>query len=128
MSEFPHYGGAEPVWETNAKISGGCTTSFTVEASVAEVYSYYQEHLHQRGWTLQEGPANSSPLYLLADRDGIHADLNFHYPPPLERYGPVDDPATRERMRVAQEREQVSCPTCPKPGQTQVSISGGQQR
>ena len=127
MSEFPHYGGAEADWHSNSKISGGCSTDFTVEASVAEVYNYYQEHLLQRGWVLQEGPANSSPLFLMADRDGIHADISFWYPPPLERYGPLDDPATRERMRVAQEMEQASCPICPKPGETRVSISGGER-
>ncbi|HEV2107781.1 MAG TPA: hypothetical protein VGR16_05920, partial [Thermomicrobiales bacterium] len=27
MSEFPHYDGAEPKWESNLKITGGCTTS-----------------------------------------------------------------------------------------------------
>jgi len=40
MSEFPHFNGAEAEWESNFKITGGCSTSYMAEAEPPEVLSF----------------------------------------------------------------------------------------
>jgi hypothetical protein len=77
MSEFPQFDGAEPSWESNLKISGGCTTSYTVQAAPEEVRAYYRGRLEQSEWMVQVGPANSFPIHLEAERDGLRYFLMF---------------------------------------------------
>ncbi len=110
MSEFPHYDAAEPEWDSNAKITGGCTTSYTVQAESDEVRTYYQERLSQSGWTVRLGPVNTFPIYLEADRDDLGYYLMFEGADSF-------DPSNQE-----QEGDVL------RPGQTRVSISGGHRR
>ncbi len=110
MSEFPHYDATEPEWDSNAKITGGCTTSYTVQADPDEVRTYYQERLGQGGWTVRLGPANTVPSYLEADRDDLGYFLMFEGANSF-------DPSNQE-----QGGDVLG------PGQTRVSISGGHRR
>ncbi len=77
ISEFSHYEGAQPVWESNFKITGGCTGTYSATAAPETLRDYYVELLAQHGWTVEEGPDNSSPLYLEARRDGLRYFLHF---------------------------------------------------
>lgn len=80
MSEFAHFDGAEPEWESNAKVTGGCTTTFTVDGSPDEVRTDYDENLSRNGWSVELGPDNSFPLHLEADRDNLGYFLMFEGP------------------------------------------------
>ena len=99
MAEFAHYDGAAPAWESNPKITGGCTASFTVGAEPGTVMAWYQEQLLGHGWTVQPAPANTFPTYVEAERDGLRYMLMFE--------GPTDG----AELEV-------------QPGQTRVTISG----
>lgn len=139
MSEFPHFNDAQADWESNAKITGGCTASFVVDAETDDVLAYYRDHLSDRGWTLQDGPANSMPVPLLAERDRFRFHLNFFgavslYPPPDQAatMGPVAYEtlvaARLKELRTSGETVDAECPGCApglQLGQTRVSISGG---
>ncbi|MEO6399099.1 MAG: hypothetical protein ABIP13_11570, partial [Tepidiformaceae bacterium] len=126
MSEFPHYDGAEAHWESNFKITGGCTTSYTVEAELPVVLSYYQEHLRQRGWAVTEPAANSFPSSLQAERGPLRFYLGFEESQisSLARLGypPAEATALAKRLRAQQADVKF---LGVKEGQTRVSISGG---
>lgn len=77
MSEFPHYDGADPDWESNFKITGGCTTTYTTRADPEAVRTYYRDHLRQRGWTVTAGSANTFPIYCEAERGDLGYFLMF---------------------------------------------------
>jgi hypothetical protein len=104
MSEFPHYDGATPDWESNAKITGGCTTSYIVTAQPEEALAHYREQLAQRGWTIIDAPANTFPIYVEANREELRYFLMFE--------------------GAGQEQEGPGL----QPDQTRVSISGGHRR
>jgi len=110
MSEFPHYDAAQPEWESNLKITGGCTTTYTVQASPDAVRAYYHERLSQGGWTVRLGPANSFPIHLEADRDGLGYFLMFE--------GADSSAASQQEQDIDALRS----------GQTRVSIMGGHRR
>lgn len=120
FSEFPHYADARPDWESNFKISGGCTAAYTIEADASDVRDYYREALAQRGWAVSEGPPNSSPLFLIATREDLDFSLNFATASlPLTTDG---GEALREKQRQAAEGVDENAL---RPGQTLVSIAGG---
>jgi hypothetical protein len=126
MSEFPHYGGAEPRWESNFKVTGGCTTSYTVEAELPVVLSYYQEHLRQRGWSVTEPAANSFPSFFQAERGPLRFYLGFEESQisRLEQLGwpPAEATALAKKLRAGE--ADVDFPGV-KEGQIGISISGG---
>jgi hypothetical protein len=124
MSEFPHFGGAEADWESNFKITGGCTTSYTAEAELPEVLSYYQEHLGARGWAVSEPLANSFPSSFHAERGELRFSLQFEgsQVAQLEGWPPAEASARAEQIR----REEANADFLGvKEGYTRVSISGG---
>lgn len=128
MSEFPHFDGAKPKWESNAKITGGCTTTFTVDGSPDEVRAYYEESLSRNGWSVEVGPDNSFPIHLEADRDDLGYFLMFEGPDQA-------DPLSREQVQKQKgvQTEDAAQQEVPEhgavePGKVRVSISGGQQR
>ncbi len=128
MAKFPHFGGVEPDWEANFKITGGCTTSFVVEATPEEVRAFYQERLTRSGWSVQAGPDNSFPMQLEADHEDLRFSLMFEG---AESAGPLTQEQV-EKQKQAQDQAATAGATCPdcapelQPGQTRVSISGGQ--
>ena len=124
MSEFPHFEGAEADWESNFKITGGCTTSYTAEAELPEVLSYYQEQLRQRGWAVSEPLANSFPSSFNAERGGLRFSLQFEGSQMGQLQGrpPAEATALAEKLR-ADERNADFLGV--KEGETRVSISGG---
>jgi hypothetical protein len=119
MSEFPHYDGAEPDWEANFLITGGCTSSYTADADPYDIRAFYQERFHQNGWTVTLGPSNSFPIHLEAKRDDVRYSLMFDNGAPY----------TRERVEgvlkagtpIVKEFDGFEL----EPGQTRVSITGG---
>lgn len=130
MSEFAHFDGAKPKWESNAKVTGGCTTTFTVDGLPDEVQAYYEENLSREGWSVEVGPDNTFPIYLEADRDDLGYFLMFEGPD-------LADPLTREQVQKqkgvqvqAQDAAQQEVPEhgAVEPGKVRVSIQGGQQR
>lgn len=122
MSEFPHYGGVDPAWESNFKITGGCTTNYTTKADPATVMAYYHDHLRQRGWTVAAGEANSFPIYFEADRGDLRYFLMFEGTDP---FAPLEvNEVIKAGTPLAMESEEVAL----EPGQVRVSISGGHQR
>ncbi len=128
MSGLPHFNGVEPEWESNLKITGGCTTTFTVEAEPEEVRAYYQERLSRNGWSVEVGPDNSFPIHLEADRDDLGYFLMFEGPDPS---GPLSrEQVQKQKNGQAQDLEQQEAQehAAVEPGTTRVSIQGGQQR
>jgi hypothetical protein len=119
MSEFPHYDGAEPDWEANFPITGGCISSYTADADPYDIRAHYQERFQQNGWTVTLGSSNSFPIHLEAKRDDVRYFLMFDN----------GDPYTRERGEgvlkagtpIVMELDGFEL----RPGQTGVSISGG---
>ena len=122
MSEFPHYGGANPEWESNFKIIGGCSTLYTVQAVPEEVRTYYQDQLRQRGWTIIPGEANTFPIYFEAERGDLRYFLMFEGPDPFAPVQGVD--VLKGGTPLATEPEEVAV----EPGQVRVSISGGHRQ
>ena len=106
MSEFPHHGGAQPGWESNLKVTGGCTATYAAGARPEEVREYYHERLTERGWAVELGPDNSFPIHLEARRGRLAFFLNFIDPE-------MEDFAGTETGDALQ------------PGQTLVGIQGG---
>jgi len=128
MSEFPHFDGAKPKWDSNLKVTGGCTTTFTVVGSPDEVHAYYEETLSRNGWSAEVGPDNTFPIYLEADRDDLGYFLMFEGP---DLAGPLTQEQVQKQKGVqAQDAAQQEVPEhgVVDPGKVRVSIQGGQQR
>lgn len=125
MSEFRHFDGEQVDWESNFGVTGGCAGTFTVESEPMEVLTYYRERLRQRGWDVEDGPANSSPLFLHAERGALQFDLGFHGAnlPPLDRRPPAEATALANKIQTAEAGNVDS--TALKAGETRVNISGG---
>ncbi len=121
MSEFPHFDDADPDWESNFKITGGCSTNYTTKADPAAVMTYYQDHLRQRGWTMTAGEPNSFPIYFEADRVDLRYFLMFEGADP---FAPAPgNEVIKSGTPLAMESEFGL-----EPSQTRVSISGGHLR
>jgi len=128
MSEFPHLTGVEPEWKSNAKVTGGCTTTFTVDGSPDDARTHYEDHLSRNGWSVEPGPVNTLPIYLEADRDDLGYFLMFEGP---DTSGPLaQEQVENEKNVQAQdgENQRQQEPAAVEPGTTRVSIQGGRQR
>jgi hypothetical protein len=123
MSEFPHYGGADPEWEPNR--SGGCSTSYAANATPAELQEYYRAGLRERGWVVFELAGNTTLMYLQADREGLNSYLMFASSDLLD---PSREENAALREKLLGEMTCSDCGTELKPGQTRVSISGRDHR
>ena len=122
MSEFLHYDGVEPDWESNLKITGGCTTSYTADANPEEVRAYYRKHLEERGWSVIVGPSNSFPIHLEAERDGLRYVLRFEGGDPFALAR--EEQVLRAGTPIVMQFDGFEL----RPGQTRVSITGGHRR
>jgi hypothetical protein len=130
--------GPDLQWESNVKVTGGCTTSYIVNGAPGEVRASYRDLLHRNGWSVTVGPAYSFPLHLATEHDGLTYFLMFedagrdsifegvgHAPHATDR-SPEESAALGEKLRAAEQDEE--CPTCAsavEPGQTRVTILGG---
>lgn len=122
ISGFPHFDGALPEWESNVKITGGCTTSFVVTAGSDEVLAYYQQQLTRQGWTVQPPAPNSYPPALQVERDGFQFFLMFEGLPSTDVTG-EDVIIVKAGTPVVPEADALDV----EDGVTRVSISGGRQ-
>ncbi len=120
MSEFAHYDGADLVWESNLKATGGCTTTYTIAGDSGDVLRYYQGQLAQHGWKVQPPPANTFPPYLEVERGELQYFLMFEGP---DSTGLVGGGAEGLKGGTPLASASVEGPVSP--GQTRVTIMGG---